>query len=37
MEAGRQALTYMKEFYPNVKKVVFLHPDDWAIPYLTTA
>jgi branched-chain amino acid transport system substrate-binding protein len=34
MEAGRAALTYMKEVYPNVKKVVFLHPDDGAIPYL---
>jgi ABC-type branched-subunit amino acid transport system substrate-binding protein len=34
MEAGRAALTYMKELYPNVKKVVFLHPDDGAIPYL---
>jgi branched-chain amino acid transport system substrate-binding protein len=34
MEAGRAGLTYMKELYPNVKKVVFLHPDDGAIPYL---
>ena len=34
MEAGRGALAYMKELYPNVKKVVFLHPDDGAIPYL---
>jgi len=34
MEHGRAALTYMKQLYPNVKKVVFLHPDDGAIPYL---
>jgi ABC-type branched-subunit amino acid transport system substrate-binding protein len=34
MEQGRAALTYMKELYPDVKKVVFLHPDDGAIPYL---
>jgi ABC-type branched-subunit amino acid transport system substrate-binding protein len=34
MEAGRAGLKYMKEIYPNVKKVVFLHPDDGAIPYL---
>ncbi len=34
MEAGRAGMTYMKELYPNIKKVVFLHPDDGAIPYL---
>jgi len=34
MEQGRAGLSYMKELYPNVKKVVFLHPDDGAIPYL---
>lgn len=34
MEHGRAALTYMKELYPEVKKVIFTHPDDGAIPYL---
>lgn len=35
MEAGRAGVLYMKELYPQVKKVVFLHPDDGAIPYLS--
>jgi branched-chain amino acid transport system substrate-binding protein len=34
MEHGRANLTYMKQLYPKVKKIVFLHPDDGAIPYL---
>ena len=29
-----QALPYLKENYPNVKKVVLLQPDDGSIPYV---
>ena len=34
VEAGIAAAAYMKELYPNVKNVVFLHPDDGAIPFV---
>lgn len=34
MEHARAAMTYMKELYPDIKKVIFTHPDDGAIPYL---